>query len=310
MLLNHSHVVIAIRTHTYGNSEENLYKYLVDYFGINSVYFIFDATVNKNLPNLEHSFKFAILDLENMNLYHKAPKIGWRCGDYFYYVLREEIKADYYWLIEPDVKLTFSNPKDFFCAFENDNSDLIAPDFGPRGPAWMWSKCISDYVTEVYGCAFPLTRLSGVAIDKLYQSRVQQSSQFLNSGKVSSDWSNDESFVSSTCKELGLSCLNMKKILPNAFLNFSTRNPYLWDTAQYLIPKDQIVHPALEGVAFDDALLRKVIATLNNSTLTGLLQTALLGNDQEDRVRASFNLALSHYFNLIKKSHNTQNIPD
>ena len=133
------------------------------------------------------------------------PNAGWRCGDYHYYAARTALpEYDFYWLIEPDVLIHSDDPAGFFAAHADPAVDFLAMRFGPYGAHWMWEHTARDDYATVYGCNFPISRLSARAVDHLMQARRAASEAF--AGRDMRHWPNDEVFVASELMRAGFTC--------------------------------------------------------------------------------------------------------
>lgn len=159
----------AIRTHRWGEDEQRLYQTLRPIFGDDM------AVVFHNRPaNLDLNLHLKTIDINGAWLKHKGLRAvrdwGWRCGDYFYYALREAC-ADYdqYWLIEPDV-LFNGDAEDFFDRFADVGADALG--FGlasvPRSHPFASAM---DAQLPLRRAIFALTRFSGPALDHLLETR-------------------------------------------------------------------------------------------------------------------------------------------
>jgi hypothetical protein len=136
------------------------------------------------------------------------PQCGWRCGDYNFYRLRQAYPDfDYYWLIEPDVVINVTDIGAFFAGFTADHADYLCGRFGPRQPHWDWHAEVAPDYPEVYGGVFPITRLSGKAIDFLFAERQRLTRAITPVKPVR--WPNDESFVASALMQHGFACADL-----------------------------------------------------------------------------------------------------
>jgi hypothetical protein len=133
------------------------------------------------------------------------PHSGWRCGDYFYYVARKNFgQYRYYWMIEPDVWIHTQDLDAFFAQFRDNQSDLLATKFGPRDWKWGWYGTVSPHYKQVYGCVFPISRLSGAAIDFCFNARKTATASMVPEDFRS--WPNDEAFVANELVNAGFHC--------------------------------------------------------------------------------------------------------
>ncbi|MDQ1077668.1 hypothetical protein [Pseudoroseomonas cervicalis] len=146
---------------------------------------------------------------------HYPNNAGWLCGDYFHYAARRAHPGfDRYWLVETDVRFKFDRLSEFFDHFAALPADLVAPQLWKAAPKWSWHAPMQPYVEQVHGCIFPVTRLSGQAIDLLLQERIRLSARWLEANAAlekKSPYPNDESFVASTLMARGLDCRDINK---------------------------------------------------------------------------------------------------
>jgi hypothetical protein len=172
------------------------------------------------------------------------PAAGWRCGDYFYYVTRQEKpERDFYWMIEPDALINWADKRRFFSLFTGSDTDFLAAKFGPRNLSWGWYGTVKDTHREVYGCYFPITRISGRAIDHcLNARRIAATKATRANSKV---WPNDEAFVSSELFNSGFSCSDLNAFGQITYSQDSFRHTVPHDTAALLeSPRDNLLyHP-------------------------------------------------------------------
>ncbi len=182
------------------------------------------------------------------------PRCGWRCGDYAYYVTRAA-RPDYdlYWLVEPDVVI---NVDDLDAAFDRLNSaeaDFLAPRFALRDDRWEWARTMRYRYERVYGCIFPLTRLSARAIDHLHAAR--RASLVAESAETFAAWPNDEAFVSTELYNHGFACLELQSGLPGCYTRETLRTAIPHDRAalESRQPDGLIYHPVRDFNAwFED----------------------------------------------------------
>lgn len=118
-------------------------------------------------------------------------RYGWLCGDYCHYLARERF-PDYahYWLIETDVWL-HGDSDEFFRLCRNSDADGLAAGIrdarGNLSPAWIASVGNRTPIRAF----FPMTRLSGRAVDHLFEERIR----YARSGVTDAAFCNDSLFV-------------------------------------------------------------------------------------------------------------------
>lgn len=238
-----------IRCRSIGPREKALFDYLAAYFGDDAVWFVMDGTKQQASPEQADHGATVVMSREliqslGIPLTHDA---AWRFGDYCYYAARHALKDrfDYYWLIEDDVLINFDKPSDFFDIFTGNSADFLAPTFGPRGAEWYWSRSVGAYLGErVYGCLFPITRLSGKAVDHLALQRAAMCA--LPGDLDARGYPNDEAFVSTTLARDGFICQNLNAIAPeNCFSSdvFHSEFPVMPEEAYLSQRKNVVLHP-------------------------------------------------------------------
>jgi hypothetical protein len=147
--------------------------------------------------------------LAQMGLY-AHPDCGWRCGDYIYFTARAaRPNYDFYWLVEPDVRIHTNDLTAFFAQFARNEADLLGARFGPRDGRWEWSGTIARTGLKSHGCLFPMTRLSGRAIDHVLAERKRCSAD--PALRDPTGWPNDEAFVASALATGGFDCADFNQ---------------------------------------------------------------------------------------------------
>jgi len=161
----------AIRTNKWTEEEDCLLTSLKPFFRE-------ELAVVFHNPGEEISTPIDVIDISNEWLdgaeLRNVPDWGWRCGDYFYYRLREaKPEYDYYWLIEPDV--FFEGPcQTFFERFSDSTEDALGLNVREMTNKESLFLRGVEYVRPMRA-VFALTRLSGALIDELYSLRAQMS---------------------------------------------------------------------------------------------------------------------------------------
>ena len=180
---------------------------------------------------------------------------GWRCGDYFYYAMRQaRPEFDYYWLIEPDVFFT-DNPKGFFDLCGDVSHDLLG--FRPephteRGPFVRGLRGV-----DLYRALFAMTRISGRAIDTLFAQRVEYSSV----PRPERTHTNDELFVfSNAMANPDLSVGDLEVIAPEWFegAHFATNPDIITDAVPRNFASGRIFHPVRSHDGYCRALAQRL----------------------------------------------------
>lgn len=275
--------IIAIRTHSWGVPEQNLYNQLLTVFPSESIYAVIDETTNIiNVPkyinkiSLDHSFmqRNNLIDYNHYNM-----GIGWLCGDYFYYAIKEKIIADFYWLIEPDVAFTFRNINDFFSPIHELEDDAIFSNLRelPETDYWYKSALLVSELQcdKMYGCSFPLSRLSYRAIElcqnereKLCQIYKENNAFHYKNNPMKIHFPNDEVLAVMTLmkkKKHGITIKSFSDIFPTSFAHFNYHRWYSIEQDEYYLPEKQVIHPARSIARHTKKITAEIIEEINNS---------------------------------------------
>ncbi len=186
--------------------------------------------------------------LAQLGLY-AHPNAGWRCGDYCYHVVRAARPGyDLYWLIEPDVRINVPDPPGFFARYAGHPADLLAARFGVRDEVWHWTHMIVPTGLAPQGCIYPITRLSGRAIDRLYAARRALSAD--PAFATPDRWPNDESFTASVLVAGGLRCLDLNDAGPQCYTRRTLGVGVTWDEATIpAAPRDGLIYHSVRPFA-------------------------------------------------------------
>lgn len=186
-----------------------------------------------------------------------CPKdVGWRCGDYGYYLARKQYPDEhFFWMIEYDVRFA-GNPEHFFKMYKNDTStDLLAPDLRRADTTWFWEHAIASRSAVIHRCLFPLVRLSVRAIDHLAAKRVEMARRLAR--RLA--WPNDESFVATVLSNSpGMICRDLNDFGYQLYdsQTFSYYLPFNGDELHLNDDRLKIYHPVLFGADYEAKLER------------------------------------------------------
>ncbi len=183
---------------------------------------------------------------------------GWRCGDYSYYVTRDaRPDYDYYWLIEPDVRIHVDSLADFFAPLAHVSADLLAAQYGPRSNLWGWTRTIAASGLPAYGCLYPITRLSGRGIDTLLKIRREWSAD--STMATALDWPNDEAFTATALTAAGFVCrdLNAEMTCYTA-QSFGVTAVVDYDLVLQSSPNGLIYHPVRDFIVWLEHAERRI----------------------------------------------------
>lgn len=205
---------------------------------------------------------------------------GWRCGDYFYYALREAKPGyDHYWLVEPDLLFT-GDPTPFFAGFADDNSDLLGVDPEMVDPSHPFAEGLGGLA--LWRSIFALTRFSGRALDRLLPLRREN-------GKVEVGpriFANDELFAfSHVAADPDLRMGSLSECAPDWFRGgrVATDPDLLIDALEgdpALVNK--IFHPVRGKEAFKDGVAARLSSRLGYLQKMGASWAHLNDQDLQD----------------------------
>jgi FkbM family methyltransferase len=195
----------------------------------------------------------------------RADKLGWVCGDYSFYAAHIYWgNYEYIWIVEPDVHFDFKDISDFFNYYKSSSDDLIAPFFGRRGEEWYWYGAAESALGEpVYGCFFPLVRLSKGAIEFLLEKR-----RLIKAPAKEPLFPNDESFVSTALSQAGFRCRDINDF-GGEFLDYSIFNnylPYQFGESRLNQCNNKVYHPVLSS----KQILKKIGSIISRDNISEL----------------------------------------
>lgn len=270
-----SEVVIGIRTNSWTLMEERLYTKLLQYFSAKDIFVIVDETDSKvSIPKYLNKISWDKEFISNkclLDYNHFNKGIGWLCGDYFYYAFRENVESEYYWLIEPDVLFSFDNIADFFSPFESMSEDgLFAKTRRlPESDYWYKSAMLIND-KEQMGCSFPLSRLSGNAIDLCKKERQKISTLYKLNGSFSYDdnslgvhFPNDEVLVLNTLIREGLKIGDFSDIFPASFNFFGYHSWFSIPQQDTLLLENKVIHPARDINRIKNNVVENIIRRID-----------------------------------------------
>ena len=197
----------AVRCHEVGDKEKSLYRYAESYFGKDNTFFIINGDPKKiEVPDgFNHVIFNHDLILSKDTLFWPRD-CGWRCGDYCYYALHHALSGyDYFWLVEPDVKICCDDPSTFFSEFEKRKEDFLATFLGVASSKLFFYPTAKVLEAEPMSCLFPVTRIRADKVARLYEIRKKLSTRFIKNELTPREYPNDEIFVSTVARRVGIS---------------------------------------------------------------------------------------------------------
>ncbi len=164
------------------------------FFGTAVECFFFDSKVHDELQL--PWFKYNSLS-------NNFGEIMWYNSDYrFYYIRQYFPDYEYYWQFEYDIYCNGDSYQSFFDKYSNRTEDALLLEFRTEihnGP-WYWSNNI-DWIykdIDIYHSFFPIVKLTGKAIDFLYQQRLKYKALYHSINKKQTN-KNDSSWIYCEC---------------------------------------------------------------------------------------------------------------
>ncbi|WP_298421995.1 hypothetical protein [Rhodoblastus sp.] len=243
-----SDTAIIIRTHFFDAAVEDLASRLTSETTLDVLIVVDETKGFVSIPPTFNKLAFNNDDLTRLEL-ATPQRVGWLCGDYFFYVAREHLTSHhYFWIIEPDVIINADHLSTFFQHFNAISDDLLAISLAPRFKHWSWHDAMSEYVPKVYGCLFPILRLSANAVDYLYRKRKLMSHDYLTTNKDIEKIPNDEAVVASylvnnnffKCRDINdvvkayIGWKTFSGVMPisRTFLNLNKRDDFIYHSVR------------------------------------------------------------------------------
>ena len=244
-------IVILFRTQDVDAPLAAFAAQLRDWSGMPVAFIVDERKGVATVPDWAAKVSLSERSCRELGLY--CPKdFAWRCGDYGLYLARHaNPDVDRFWLIENDVRITGTDPADFFAFFAARDEDFLASYIGPAPTDWYWHDSLLSRDRTPHKCFFPLCRISARALDGLLAARQSHSCSWSRRRF----WPNDEGFVATGLIGDGFACAD--------FNDFGRR---FYDTSAFhfetiadgdALPACQDAVCLLHPVLYGDALARK-----------------------------------------------------
>ncbi len=270
-----SNAAILLRTHYFDGDVERFADRLQTESGL--PFFIVADESNGELVVPDRFRKIGInLDmLGSLDLF-VCSDWGWRCGDYFLIAASQILPDfDYFWLIEPDVRINFSSFDQFFTKFTTDpQPSLIAPAYGLGEPDWFWYNSMRRLDSSaIMRCLFPLVMVSRDLIRDVHKKRIEFKARYTDMGRSDEvavnhwEWPNDEVIVATIGSNEPHFARDMNEygtLYSN--LTFSFGWPQSAKQVEAMLPDEKIYHSVLVGERFT----RKITQFLRNDVQVGM----------------------------------------
>jgi hypothetical protein len=251
-----SRKIVLLRTHVSNAAIVSQARRIRDEAGYDVIFVADESTAPLAVPKEFAKVSVTAAAIDGLGVY-APPDVAWRCGDYAFYLARDLLEgARIVWQIEYDVLLRCANLKTFFGAFDRRRMDFLAPYFARRGPDWCWQPLMAPFTSRVFGCLFPVTRLSLRLIDFLFAARRALSSA-RDWAQSPAEYPNDESFAASTAVAGGFACADLAQCRPGVYTPTSFPPNAIPIPRRFVESRRSsaiIYHPVYAGRMFDGKL--------------------------------------------------------
>jgi len=203
--------LVLLRTHTFDDATRELFDYLHDTSGRDVALICEEGRARVDAGKGRVKIGLDRAHVEAMGL-HAPRNFAWLCGDYFLFTaMRALPDYDRYWLVEYDVRLSFTESRQFFDLFADPAIDFLAFMMREAGPNWNWHEPMHHFSTRVHACLFPVVAVGRKALTHALAERQRMSEGFADvlSQDPARRWPNDESFMSTVLNEAAFRCSNM-----------------------------------------------------------------------------------------------------
>ncbi len=256
----------AVRTHKFGEREKKFYQFAEKFFGKENTYLILNVDDdNLKIPSSYNAIYFNKSKILSDNELFWPHDCAWRCGDYCYYVLDQELSGyDFFWLAEPDIHFCNPNPSEFFDQLNSLSHDFLSLRYGKANPnSFFYHTARLLYETPMT-CLFGFTRLKADKIKTFYEVRKNFSRDFINKRRPERDYLNDESFIATLANKQDYSCRSLEKITSFNFKLFTAnKDEALLEEEVRAIKGNFIIHPILDQSDFIDKKIKRLESLLN-----------------------------------------------
>ena len=123
-------------------------------------------------------------------------------------------------MAEPDLKICSEKAEDFFKAFEKHDHDFLATFLGRANKRLFFYPTARVLEAEPMSCLFPITRIKSEKIKILYDIRKKVSAKFIKGELPAKDYPNDEIFVATVSKRMGMKCAALDRLTSFNFMLF------------------------------------------------------------------------------------------
>ena len=242
------HSLVLLRTDRLGEREADFGRQISRETNLGIV-ILADETKNSIATGMFPKISLTRQRSAELDLYCPAD-FTWRCGDYGLYLARISFpNVTHFWLIEPDVRSTFSTLGDVLSIFDKQEEvDLLAAGLMPAQPDWFWFNSMRCKAKNVYRCLFPFARVSARALDVCLRERQQDRKSMVRRLM----WPNDEAFVATEVINAGLIARDLNSFDKEIYTNtsFSFHEPFDADDPNWSGQQSLIFHPVLYGDDF------------------------------------------------------------
>jgi hypothetical protein len=243
--------VVLIRAHRLSDQLMAALK-RYDSIGVHDVYILYDNDRQDFVPFGIPAILMTSDALSETELLYAPGNMHfglWKNGDYalYYAMLKLPKVYKYYWMIEYDVHINYRNLNDFFQHFASSETDFIAPYLSRRNASWMWAPHADWLFPAIYGCLFPIVRISAKALHHCYTARLYHGYKLKAHGLRGRNWPHCEAFVPS---QLAQSCFSIRdlnepeqRFCDLTWFHVEPNRAYHLDNEIFTHPDNRLYHP-------------------------------------------------------------------
>lgn len=237
--------IILVRTHRFGQVEENLCKQLAKVFGKKNVVICADETRGLLDTGKWQRSSLTPDRVRDMTGGSVPPDWGWRMGDLCHIAVHEDFgPRPRQWLIENDVHIPKGHETEIFTELSAIQADFMACNLQRKKV-----KSIAEGVTAVlpgaeWGCIFAFNRLNGEHVTDLQKLRQRLAIEL---PRTRHKVPNDEAVLANLSFYSNWKMVDLFEAAPDIFAKywFDTNPPMLREHIERQTGSKRVTHPVL-----------------------------------------------------------------
>lgn len=222
--------------------------------------FVVDETKHEVSTGFFDKISFDSARLHQLGLFQSHSKIGWLCGDYFYYMMALD-RPNYsgYWLIEDDAFVSADDLVGLLSKPLTDGIDFVAHHLAPANGKFLtgWAASMQHAVGSpdpLLKCLFCITYMSKALVMDCLRYRKDMSKKYMTNeiDKFQYPFPNDESHAANIPSRGKFNFAAMKDVYPNMCDDFHyTSHGVVFDIDPLKAPVESGFYHPIRIVASD-----------------------------------------------------------